>query len=202
MSYDALVWLLVGLGVGVAGSMMLLLGYVTLEHRRLGRRLRRGTTAAVVAPAVSTTIAKPAAAKRPVSAGLSRPVSPKPVERKSVEPKASGAEPRTPVAASPMPPKAEATIVSKPEPKAGAEGGAEPDAKSGPARPALSLVSSAPPKPVIASDAAPPAPQLSTPTPITPRPLQSVEAMFAEAFANDRLPVSPESRDEAKPPKP
>ena len=38
MSYDALVWLLVGLGVGVAGSLMLLLGYVTLEHRRLGRR--------------------------------------------------------------------------------------------------------------------------------------------------------------------
>lgn len=48
MSYDALVWLLVGLGAGVAGSLMLLMGYAGLERARLGRRLRNGARAAVV----------------------------------------------------------------------------------------------------------------------------------------------------------
>lgn len=50
MSYDALVWLLVGLGVGVAGSLMLLMGYAGLERARLGRRLRKARAAVAIAP--------------------------------------------------------------------------------------------------------------------------------------------------------
>jgi len=41
MSLDALVWLLVGVGLGVGGSLLLLMAYSGLERFRLGQRIRR-----------------------------------------------------------------------------------------------------------------------------------------------------------------
>lgn len=152
MSYDALVWLLVGFGIGVAGSLMLLIGYSTLEYGRLSRRFRRARAAALAAAA-------------PTPAPAAAPVAPK-----------------TSLLAGPV-----------------AE--AKPAADDKPARPALVVVSPPDPKPAIPAEPAAPVPAIEAKpiaAPATeavaapPKRPQSVEAMFAEAFANDRLTVSPE----------
>lgn len=158
MSYDALVWLLVGFGIGVAGSLMLLIGYSTLEYGRLSRRFRRARAAALAAAA-------------PTPAPAAAPVAPK-----------------TSLLAGPV---AEAKPAAEPNPAA--------DDK--PARPALVVVSPPEPKPAVSVEPAVPAPVVEAKpiaAPATeavaapPKRPQSVEAMFAEAFANDRLTVSPE----------
>lgn len=154
MSYDALVWLLVGLGVGVAGSLMLLMGYTGLERARLGRRLRKARAAVAMAPE-----AKAAPVVRPPGSRLDM---------------------ARPAAAKPAP----------------------DEAKPVPVKPALVVVAAPAPEPVVvvpvakAADAevAPPvttpAPKPAAPVaPTGPKPVQSVEALFAEAFANDKLPA-------------
>lgn len=178
MSYDALVWLLVGLGIGVAASLMLLIGYSMLEYGRLSRRFRkaRAATVAAAAPAVAPV---PVA---PRTSLLARP-APKP----ETKPVADAATETTPLI----------------EPK--------PIVEEKPARPALVVVAAPESKPAVIAKPAPPAPAVeqkpvaASPTeavaaPVPKRP-QSVEAMFAEAFANDRLTVSPEP-DEAAASKP
>ena len=275
MSYDALVWLLVGLGVGVAGSLMLLVGYVTLEHWRLGRRLRRRWGGAA---APSTVLAKPVLTKRPgPRSDTMKPVNAKPEAKALVaakpiaaaklaakpapvrpalvvaaaspakppsaslpETRPGAAEPavaaKTPAkivtdakpepkpeaakaeaaakpapvrpalvvaAASPAKPpssslpetrpgaaepavaaKAPAKVVAdiKPEPKPEATK-PEPEAKPAPARPALSVVAASPPKPAVPPEPAAPAGEPTAALLAPPKRLQSVEAMFAEAFA-------------------
>jgi len=175
MSYDALVWLLVGLGIGVAASLMLLLGYSMLEHGRLSRRFRKARAATAAAAAAPVAAVSPAA---PRTSLLARPL-PKPV----VDPQ----------------PVAVAAIAAKPtvEPK--------PTAAEKPAAPALPVVAVAAPKPATITQAPAPAIEVKAATvsasealaaPLPKRP-QSVEAMFAEAFANDRLTVSPEPDETA-----
>ncbi len=152
MSYDALVWLLVGLGVGVAGSLMLLMGYAGLERARLGRRLRKARAAVAIAPEP-----KPAPVARPPGSRLdmARPAVAKP-----------------------------ALDETRPEP----------------VRPALVVVAATTPEPIVAAvpmakvAEAEVAPAVTPPTPqpaaaAAPKPVQSVEALFAEAFANDKLPA-------------
>lgn len=219
MSYDALVWLLVGLGIGVAGSLVLLVGYVTLEHQRLGRRLRRarGDAAATVPPTVSTLPPPPLRAKRPdgraeaaaapkPQARLAVVAKPAPADAPAVKPGpvrpvlAVPALPRPGLASRSEPPSEPAKPATiKPDAEVGAGTKPEPEAKPGPA---LSLVAATPSKPAVPSEPAALAGAAASPTPTPPKPLQSVEAMFAEAFANDRLTVSPEPAPVSKPPKP
>lgn len=154
MTYDALVWLFVGFGIGVAASLMLLIGYAGAEQARLGRRLRQARAAAVVEAA-------------PVPGAVSAPaVKPRPAAPAD----ASRAVPVRPVAAN--------TVAPRP-----VEVVAAPAAIAAPA--------------VVTAPAAPP-----TEVPAIPvvAKVQSVEALFAEAFANDRLTVAPEP-DEQDPPK-
>lgn len=166
MSYDALVWLLAGLGIGVAASLMLLIGYSMLEYGRLSRRFRKARVAAAAAAAV------PVAPKTSI---LARPAT------------------RTDIAAKP---------VAEDKPVTDARSALEPkpamDGK--PARPTPVPASAPEAKPVAVVDVVPVAPVAeAAPEPVAAQPArrpQSVEAMFAEAFANDRLTVSPEP-DEA-----
>lgn len=184
MSYDALVWLLVGLGIGVAASLMLLIGYSMLEYGRLSRRFRRAratTAAAAVAPI------ERAVPVVPKTSLLARPAAPSDVAARPV------------AAAKPM-------IELKPAVDP------EPAVDDKPARPALVVVSAPEPKPVAISEPVPAAPVVAAePTVATPseppampslRRAQSVEAMFAEAFAHDRLTVSPEPDEAAGATKP
>lgn len=175
MSYDALVWLLVGLGIGVAASLMLLIGYSMLEYGRLSRRFRKARLAAAPAPA-------PVADAEPVAPRTSLLARPTP---KPTTPAKPAAEPASEVK----------TAV---EPK--------PPAADKPPRPALVVVTSPEPKPAVAPPApiARPAPVVSKPAEAIalppPKQPQSVEAMFAQAFANDRLVVSPEPDETAAKP--
>jgi len=184
MSYDALVWLLVGLGIGVAASLLLLIGYSMLEYGRLSRRFRRAraTTAAAAAGPIERV-----APVVPKTSLLARPTAPSEVAA------------RPAAAAKPM-------IELKPAVDP------EPAVDDKPARPALVVVSAPEPKPVAISEPVPAAPVVAAePTVATPseppampspRRPQSVEAMFAEAFAHDRLTVSPEPDEAAGATKP
>lgn len=174
MSYDALVWLLVGLGIGVAGSLMLLLGYSMLEYGRLSRRFREARAAVVAAATPGVAVVPPA----PGTSLLARPVAGPVVETKPVAKVATEVKP---------------TVTPR------------PTAEAKPARPALAVVPKAGRQPAELAKAAPPAVEarpavvsaseaLSTPLPKRP---QSVEAMFAEAFAHDRLTVLPEPDETA-----
>lgn len=157
MTYDALVWLLVGLGIGVAASLMLLIGYAGLEQARLGRRLRRARVAAPVAEAAAVparAVSAPAPSSQPAAPAVAaRTVAVRPVAANRVAPK--------PVESAPAP----VTV-------------ATPAAVTAPAAPPTQ----APAVPAVAK-------------------VQSVEALFAEAFAHDRLTVAPEP-DEQDPPRP
>jgi hypothetical protein len=83
----------------------------------------------------------------------------------------------------------------------------KPTAEAKPARPALAVVRAPEPKPAVIAEPAPAAPVVEArpaavpaseaiAAPLPKRP-QSVEAMFAEAFAHDRLTVSPEPEETA-----
>lgn len=144
MSFDALVWLLVGIGLGVAGCLMALLLYAALEGGRLRRRLRRARQA------------KPA----PMKVEKVAPVVAKPLNVTPVTPAI------TPKAVEPM------------------------------AAPVVVPVATA--VETVAAVAVPvPAPSPAPlPTPAAPKPVQSVEALFAEAFAVDRLSPAPKTEDD------
>lgn len=150
MSYDALVWLLVGLGAGVGGSLLLLIGYAALERGRLGRRLRQARATAVATEPMQPVDAEPA-----VPPQATKPPAPEAKSRSVLV--TAGATSATPAPA--------ATTTSKP--------------------------AAAPPAVVAASPVVAAAPQR----------IQSVEAMFAEAFANDRLTAPPKPDEDANPPK-
>jgi hypothetical protein len=166
MSYDALVWLLVGLGVGVAGSLMLLLGYTGMERARLGRRLRKARSAVAVA-------AEPAPVVRPPRSRLdmARPAAAKPAAEET----------------KPVPVKPALVVVPATAPEPVAVAPVKEPAEAEVAPPAPGTVA----KPVeaeIAPATFPPTPQPAAPA--GPKPVQSVEALFAEAFANDKLPAN------------
>ncbi|HEV2517894.1 MAG TPA: hypothetical protein VGV07_21765 [Devosia sp.] len=175
MSYDALVWLLVGLGIGVAGSLMLLLGYSMLEYGRLSRRFREARAAVAAAATPDVAVVPPA----PRTSLLARPVAGPVVETKPVAKVATEVKP---------------TVTPR------------PTAEAKPARPALAVVPKAGRQPAELAKAAPPvaveakpaavsaSKALSTPLPKRP---QSVDAIFAEAFAHDRLTVLPEPDETA-----
>lgn len=177
MNYDAVVWLLVGLGVGVAASLMLLIGYSALERGRLSRRLRRARAAAPVAAAAVTSM--PVRVARPP---MARPQAAK-AEAEKVEPKRE------------EPAKPEAKPAPKPEVATPAAVATEPAEPSGVVVPfaAPKPVEPKPPAVQMAPPGAAEKPAVKAPLPVTPpapRKVQSVEAMFAEAFANDKLPGS------------
>lgn len=179
MSYDALVWLLVGLGVGVAASLMLFLGYSMLEHGRLSRRLRRAHAAAVAATPAAETL--PVAPKTSL---LARPA------------------PRAEVAAKP-------TASAKPANDVRPAVGSIRATDDKPARPTLP-VAAPQAKPAEVAEPRPVGRVVETPAIAAPPPAmvaevkrpKSVEAMFAEAFANDRLAASPEPDEAAGAAKP
>jgi hypothetical protein len=173
MSYDALVWLLVGLGIGVAASLLLLLGTSMLEYGRLSRRFRK----ARIAAAAAAEPAEKAAPVAPKTSLLARPAA------------------RTEVAAKP------AAVVTGTKPAVETK----PTVGDKPPRPALVAVAAPEAKPATVTKPAAAAPVATAkpviaaspePVPEAPKRPKSVEAMFAEAFANDRLPASPEP-DEA-----
>ncbi len=156
MSYDALVWLLVGLGVGVAGSLMLLMAYAGLERARLGGRLRKARAAVPIAPE-----AKPAPVERPSGSKLdmAKTTASKPLAMQPV-PEETGPTPVQPALA------------------AGAAVTLEP------------IVTPAPSGKAAEREVAPAVtPTLKLAAPLGPGPVRSVEALFAEAFANDKLPA-------------
>jgi hypothetical protein len=177
MSYDALVWLLVGLGIGVAASLMLLLGYSMLEYGRLSRRFRRARAAAAAAAtpvtetlpvAPKTSLLAPPAPRANVVARLTAPAN-------DVRPVAGRIRATDDTTARPTPvsvPPAKPAEVAEPRPSA---------------RAVETQASAAPPPAVVVAEVKRP---------------QSVEAMFAEAFANDRLTASPEPDEAAGAAKP
>ncbi|CAN7328565.1 hypothetical protein LJR016_001708 [Devosia sp. LjRoot16] len=181
MSYDALVWLLVGLGIGVTASLLLLIGYSTLEYGRLSRRFRRARTAAAAAAPVEKPV--PVAPKMSL---LARPAA------------------RTEAAAKPV---AQGKAMTEVKPAADPKSVADDK----PARPTLAVVPAPEAKLVAVAEPMPVTPMLeakpvvapsSEPVAAAPKRLQSVEAMFAEAFANDRLTISPEPDEAAGAAKP
>lgn len=154
MSYDALVWLLVGLGVGVAGSLMLLMGYAGLERARLGLRLRKARSAVAIAPeAKAAPVVRPPGSRLDMARSAAAKPAPDEVE--------------------PAPIKAALVVVAAPAPEPVV---VVPVAKAADAE--------------VAPPVATPAPKPAAPVaPTGPKPVQSVEALFAEAFANDKLPA-------------
>lgn len=198
MSYDALVWMLVGLGVGVAGSLMLLMGYAGLERARLGRRLRKARAAAMVATAPEPALTvKPRGSRIDMPKPLARPAAAKPApDNPKPEPVKPALVAVAAAAPEPVVVAAELAAAAAPEP----EVAAEPDAKAveaevGPtvATAVPSPVAPAAPEPEVKATEAvvapvePPAPQPAAPAAL--KPARSVEAMFAEAFAHDKLPT-------------
>ena len=178
MTYDAVVWLLVGLGVGVAGSLMLLMGYTGLERARLGRRLRQArATAQVAATAVTSMPVR--MARLPVA----KPQAMRPEgKQEPVKREAATPEPATPEA-KPVAPTPEVTEQAKPTAVVMAFATPKP-VEPKPASPpvAVPVAPAVADKPSIEALPAPAA------VPAAPRKVQSVEALFAEAFANDKLP--------------
>ncbi len=139
MSYDAVVWLLVGTGLGVAGCLLLLMLFSTLEWVRLGRRLKQARLLrATPTPRVAANRVMPEQAK------------PAPVEMNTLVP-----EPAAVVVVAvaeadekrPKPVDARSLIVPPPKPRPFAPGTAR-------ARPAAAS------KPVDKSAAPPPKPVL------------------------------------------
>jgi hypothetical protein len=164
MSYDALVWLLVGLGVGVAGSLMLLLGYSGLERARLSRRLRQARSVVAVTDEPAPVVRPPGSRLdmvRPATKPMAEEPKLVPVKPALVVVPATASEPVTVV---PMAKPAEAEVAPPP---AATLAKVEPEVA-----PAAVMPSSQP-----------------AAAPATPKPVQSVEALFAEAFANDKLPA-------------
>lgn len=170
MSYDELVWLVVGLGLGVGGTLMWLMLLAATEGWRLRRRIRRARKLAPVvaaAPPALVTRAAPVSAARPAP----KPMTPAPVSAPAPKPA------QTPALA-PMPTPAPVAV---------------PAPAPAPI-PAPSPVESVIASPITAAVVALPAEEpvaKTAPAPVAPKPAQSVEAMFAEAFAIDRLTVEP-----------
>lgn len=188
MSIEALVWLLVGLGFGIAGTLMLLMAYSAMERFRLGRRLRQARTA--------TAMAQLAARSMPPRPKGSRIDTVKTAPARSILQVTPAAEPEMPRPVVAEVPVVEMPVVEEPVPVAAPVVGLTPDL-SEPAVIALPQpeddVAVTQPEPVQepVQEEAPEEPQADAAPPVERR-VQSVEAMFAEAFANDRL-MPPES---------
>jgi hypothetical protein len=223
MSLDAIVWLLVGIGIGVAACLMLLMLYAGLERWRLGRRLRRGRVLrqlpqprgeaeverrarlrppvvgakAAVEPVLPAS-AEPApppvpdvvpvtteAAFEPVVTAevADAPESPDPAVKRAVA--EAGPEPASPA---PKPAQRFTVIASKPEAvsEENNEGEGEHKAEIKPAAAPAPVPAPAEPRPADATEP-------------TPRPMRSVEELFAEAFALERVAIPPlkSDKDEA-----
>lgn len=196
MSLDATVWLIAGIGIGVGACLMLLMLYAGLERWRLGRRLRRTRVLRDV-PIQRETVRPPAPPGSKLAL-LDRKAEPreKPTtSRVSAEMAKSVAEPAVVTA-----PKAEPGVPPESVPVPAA---VRPEPETPPTidvAPAMVVevkpeVPSPPAAPVAPPSPAPAVAAIASP----PRPPQSVEDMFAEAFALDKVSVAPltSSKDEA-----
>ncbi|MBN9308033.1 hypothetical protein [Devosia sp.] len=223
MSLDVIVWLLAGVGLGVAASAMLLGAFAGLERLRLGRRLKRARALKAVPSAFAAAApapGRPAAAiarLQPNVAGKSDPASgtagqgrakvvplarkkdietpTKPAEDEA-GPAAMGSSIGSGATAPGVEPGPATEVVSiertevPPRPQGAAEPGAGPERQPGPVADAAAM------QQVEGSarsraDTARPAP-VAMPAPLQPPQKaepKSVEALFAEAFARDRLVV-------------
>ncbi len=221
MNLDAIVWLVAGIGLGLGLSLILLLAYSALERARLHRRMRQHRQADVAIPAA------PIASSPPRSAPTLGPAPTVPEAQLRDRPEALATASATPAASVETAPLASPKSPSGPVSTPAAtdlETASEPAAK-GPSEPADQVeiqppletpeptVPEAPTKPeatppVISQESPPPTDKPGPPTPqpapapapaATPLAPRSVEAIFAEAFANDRY-VKPgqhgPSRDE------
>jgi hypothetical protein len=202
MSLDAIVWLLAGFGLGIALSLLLLMLYSALEWLRLGRRLRR---ARVLSAVPATSEERGSLPRRPVAAPRTRvepaaapvrtavpPARQRPFETPQAEPPAAvdpdefqseesieeGPEvvaepPASPLLADAPEASSEASVVEQPvEDLASAETPQPPEARPVDGKPEPAFATQQPsPKPAPARETA----------------VQSVEALFAEAFALDKL---------------
>lgn len=192
MSLEAIVWLIVGVGIGVGACLMLLMLYAGLERWRLGRRLRRARVLRDV-PAPRETPRQPAppgsklalldrkAEPREKSAGSGAKARPVVEPAVVTAPKTVRDAPLEPVPAT-------AAIGPEPETPPTVDVAPEPLLEMKPEVPAATVAPVTPPNP-------PPAVAIVSP----PRPPQSVEDMFAEAFALDKVSVAPltSTKDEA-----
>ncbi|WP_423065921.1 hypothetical protein [Devosia sp. CN2-171] len=191
MSLDPIVWLIAGIGIGVGASLMLLMLYAGLERWRLGRRLRRVRVLRDVPP--------PPEMRPPAPPGSKLAL----LDRK--------AEPREMPATGPVDAKRATAIV---EPAVAMATKAEPGVLPVPFPAAVRSEPETPPTvdaaPAVVVEVKPevPAPPVTPFTPPSPppavttiasppRPPQSVEDMFAEAFALDKVSVAPLTKDEA-----
>ena len=175
MSLDAVVWLVAGIGIGIGMSVLLLVVYAGLEHWRLGRRLRRARTR--VAIALPDTPFAPLPRR-------SEPVAPA-LEAVEAEPEIPVAPVRT--SASPEPVVDLPRQSPKPIPAAAEVPLSEPASEPAPA-PVADAASEEPPPDAVEP---PDAPADSSTTPERPVPAQSIEEMFAEAFALNKVSVAP-----------
>lgn len=207
MSLDAIVWLVVGIGVGVGACLMLLILYAGVERWRLGRRLRRARAlkgAASPAPTVRAQAPagsklalldqkkarqdnapakamQPAPARKP-GAELATKIEPV-AGREAQPPKLDVPEPKpetVPAKSEPVSRPAPALTVVRTEPQKAPAANAAPAVATAEPEPAET-----PAMPVPAVEAKP-----VDAAPAPPKP-QSVEDMFAEAFALDKVAVAP-----------
>lgn len=217
MNLDAIVWLVAGIGLGLGLSLMLLLAYSALERARLHGRMRRHRQAQIAIPSA------PIASSPPRSAPILAPAPTVPEAQLRDHTEALPTASATPIASVETAPLSSTNSpsgsVSAPA-ATDLETAAEPAAK-GPSEPADQVETRSPLKtpeptvpeapakpeatpPEVSQESPPPTdepapptrPFAPAPTPVAPR---SVEAIFAEAFANDRY-VKPgqhgPSRDE------
>ncbi|MGV3491318.1 MAG: hypothetical protein ACO1OG_08355 [Devosia sp.] len=183
MTLDALVWLVVGLGLGIGLSLMLLIVYSGLERLRLRRRLRRAARLAefrsgemepgatvVAPPAARVLVVEPEPEPEPVMIAEPEVVQPEPVVAATEpEPVIAAAEPERESALD--------IVAAEPEPEAAPDDQPEPAAEPAedPVVPEIDMV----------AVREPPSPPRSR--------AQSVEDIFAEAFAQDRSAGKPDA---------
>jgi hypothetical protein len=173
MSLDAIVWLVVGIGFGVGLSLMLVMAYSVVERFRLGQRLKRArglretSTPRVEAKPVpaGSVLAKVARAGEGVAAVPATSLL-SPADVDPAKPAAPPVKPRLSIVAA-------NDVVAKPAAKA-VEKASETEVKP--------VIVAGEPVEVVA---VPVEPVVVAPT--GPKPVQSVEALFAEAFAIDKL---------------
>ena len=171
MGPDAMVWLLVGLGLGVALSLLLFIGYATLEGLRLKGRMKkaralRAAEAARAAPR-RRELAMPVARERQPAAPVA---APKPATRELVGKPANDPAPR------PVEPKPVSRPARAPDaaPVATVAVQAAETAKAAPIAP-------------VETKPGPERIEAVAPQPVKPATRKSVEEMFADAFANARI---------------
>ncbi len=209
MSLDAMVWLVVGIGVGIGACFLLLVLYASLERWRLGRRIQRARVLKTAAPrgVVQTPVpsgsklalldrkkareekapASPHSAEQTTKASDEPVAVAQPLPRRELPPRREPAAPTLePGVPQPTPRAAPVLTVVRPEPEP------VPAVEAVPEVAVAEAGREVPAGPVLATEAEP-ADDSAAPAP--PRAAQSVEDMFAEAFALEKVAVAPLKRE-------